>query len=106
MELPLQFSKYKLEKELGRGAMGVVYFGIDDSLDREVAVKMLSKDYFSDPEQISRFIQEAKIVAKLDHSNIMKIYAIEKAMDTTWIIMEYIKGASLAEVIQSKGALR
>ncbi len=105
MQLPLNIGKYRIDKELGRGAMGVVYFGIDESLDRDIAVKVLAKDFFSDPQQVSRFTQEAKIVAKLDHPNIMKIYAIEKAMDATWIIMEYLRGNILADILKQNGAL-
>ena len=105
MQLPLNIGKYRIDKELGRGAMGVVYYGIDESLDRDIAVKVLAKDFFSDPQQVSRFSQEAKIVAKLDHPNIMKIYAIEKAMDATWIIMEYLRGNILADILKQNGAL-
>ncbi|MBN2145145.1 MAG: protein kinase, partial [Candidatus Aureabacteria bacterium] len=64
-----KIGKYKLEEEIGRGGMGIVYSGMDEDLNRKVAVKMLPKEFFSNEEQKKRFLQEARIVAKLGHPN-------------------------------------
>ena len=100
-----KIGKYTLEEELSRGGMGVVFFGRDDTLQRRHAIKMLPKEYFTDAEQKERFLLEARIIAKLDHPNIMKVYAYEEAENTVWIIMELLEGTLLSRMIKERGRI-
>ncbi|MCK5708573.1 MAG: protein kinase [Candidatus Aureabacteria bacterium] len=92
--------KYNVIKELSRGGMGVVYLGMHPTLDRKVAIKMLPKELVSNKEFIQRFEREAKIIATLDNPNIVYVYDYEEAMETYFIIMEFIDGKMLSEFIK------
>ena len=92
--------KYKIINEISRGGMGIVYLGMHPSLNRKVAIKMLPKELVSNKEFIQRFEREAKIVATLDHSNIVQVYDYEEAMGTYFIIMEFIDGKMLSDFMK------
>ena len=87
--------KYQILDELGRGGMGIVYRARQTSLDRIVAVKMLPRDLAQNTEFVQRFRQEAVIIARLDHPNIIRVHDIEECDDTFYIIMEYVDGEAL-----------
>lgn len=87
--------KYEVLETIGRGGMGTVYKAVQRNLDRVVAVKMLSEDLASDPEFRARFQQEATVVARLSHPNIVAVYDIETHNHTFCIIMEYLEGENL-----------
>ena len=72
-------SRYRLIDKLGEGGMGVVWRAHDESLDREIAVKLLPEEFADDPERRARFEREAKAVAALNHPNIVTIYSVEQA---------------------------
>jgi serine/threonine protein kinase/Flp pilus assembly protein TadD len=92
-------SHYRLVEMIGEGGMSVVWKGIDTRLDREVAIKILSGNYEQDPERLALFESEAKIVAALNHPNIVTIYSIEEDEGLRFITMELVRGKSLDEVI-------
>jgi len=96
-----QIGKYEILAEIGRGGMGIVYHGVQKSLDRSVAIKVLPPDLANDSKSVQRFIQEANLIAKLDHDNIVKIYDIEEKDSIYYIIMEYLKGTSLENIIRN-----
>lgn len=87
--------KYEVLQTIGRGGMGTVYKAVQRNLDRVVAIKMLSEDLASDPEFRARFQQEATVVARLSHPNIVAVYDIEPHNHTFCIIMEYLEGENL-----------
>jgi eukaryotic-like serine/threonine-protein kinase len=91
--------RYELIKELGRGAMSVVYLGRDQKINRTVAIKTLSfKDEFEGgvPEEISRrFFREAETAGQLNHPNIVTIYDVGEDQDLAYIAMDYLAGESL-----------
>ncbi len=68
---------YQVERELGRGGMGVVYLARDPKLDRDVAIKILPAELAEDAERVARFEREAKTLASLNHPNIAQIYSFE-----------------------------
>ena len=98
-------SRYKLERELGRGGMGVVYMGQDNQLDRPVALKFLGSLVDGSPEYKERFLREAKTAAKINHPNVIAIYDVSMQEGNTFIAMEYVEGPNLHKYMQSKGKL-
>ena len=94
---------YRIESKLGEGGMGVVYKARDTHLDRLVAIKVLPPDKVADPARKQRFVQEAKAASALNHPNIVTIYDIRSQEGMDFIVMEYIEGQTLGEVIAYKG---
>lgn len=96
-----EISYYKLIKKLGSGGMGEVYLAEDTRLNRKVALKILSSNLSTDRKHLSRFLQEARLAANLNHPNICVIYEVNESDETPFIAMEYIEGETLAHKIQS-----
>ncbi len=101
---PSQIGLYSIDREIGRGGMGVVFLGRDTKLDRSVAIKSLTEHFAGDPERMSRFQREAKLLASLTHPNIAGVYGLEEHDGAHYLIMEFVEGESLAEII-SRGPL-
>ena len=92
---------YNIIEKLGEGGMGVVYLAEDTRLKRKVAIKFLPDLISSDPEQRTRFENEAQAAASLNHPNITTIHSIEEFDDHVFIVMEYIEGVELKERIRA-----
>ena len=90
-------TRYRVNKLLGKGAMGYVYLAYDTVLDRNVAIKQLSPQLCDDEQFIGRFKQEAKALAKLSHPNIVQVYDLVEDAENTWIVMEFVEGDELAK---------
>lgn len=97
--------RFKIIGEIGRGGMGVVYKAIQISLNRTVALKMLPAQMALSQEFLDRFQREARILARLNHKNIVHIYDLERLRGSCFIVMEYIEGESLAKIIASRAPL-
>ncbi len=97
--------RYKLEKELGRGGMGVVFLARDTQLDRPVALKFLGSLVDDSPEFRERFVREARTAARINHPNIIAIYDISASVGKAYIAMEYVEGPSLYRYYTAKGKL-
>jgi Tol biopolymer transport system component/predicted Ser/Thr protein kinase len=95
---------YRIERELGRGGMGVVYLAHDTRLDRTVALKALPEEVAKDPERLSRFEREAKLLASLNHASIGAIYDVAESGGRRYLALEHIEGETLAQRL-SNGAL-
>jgi serine/threonine protein kinase len=93
--------KYKILERLGSGGMGLVYLCEHKLMRRRVAVKVLPTSRSKDPSALERFYREARAVAALDHPNIVRAYDIDQDGDVHFLVMEYIEGASLQEVVKS-----
>lgn len=99
---------YKIEKEIGSGGMGVVYLATDKRLDRQVAIKVLklsggnAESNVSETEVIERFQREAKAVAKLTHPNIVNIHDIGSDDGLYYMVMEFVDGYSVSNMIDDK----
>ncbi len=91
---------YRIVSVLGKGGMGIVYKAYDTKLDRYVAIKMLNADTFDKARFIERFKREAKNQAKLSHPNIVTVYGFIEYDDLLGIVMEYVEGESLENVLQ------
>jgi eukaryotic-like serine/threonine-protein kinase len=99
-------NRYRLVKSLGSGGMADVYLAHDDTLDREVALKVMSSRYASDEEFVERFKREAQSAAALSHPNIVSIFDRGESEDGTYYIaMEYLPGGTLKNRIVKRGAL-
>jgi Tol biopolymer transport system component/predicted Ser/Thr protein kinase len=100
---PITLGAYPVERELGRGGMGVVYLARDPRLDRPVAIKVLPDEFARDPERLARFEREARLLASLNHPNIASIYGIEETGGQRLLVLEYIPGDTLA-TLTARGA--
>src|SRR5687767_4332292 len=92
--------KVRIEKALAQGGMAEVYLGTHLTLDRLVAVKVMHNYIESDPELQSRFEREAKVVAALRHSNIVQVFDFDTTDGHPYIVMEYLKGPTLASYLR------
>ncbi len=97
--------RYELGRQLGAGGMARVYLGHDRVLDRRVAVKVLSEPYASDPQFVERFRREASAAAGLNHPNIVAVYDRGEADGSYYIVMEYLAGPDLKQVIRRRAPL-
>lgn len=98
--LPCRFGDYVLERVLGRGGMGVVYFGRQIHLDRPVAIKMIRSGALASQEEVQRFYAEARSAAKLDHINIVTVYQCGEHEGHHYFSMDYVAGTDLSRLIQ------
>ena len=96
-EAPVELGRLRLVRELGSGAMGKVYAAYDPALDREVAVKLLRKGLLSMPGSRERMLREAKILARLNHPNILTIHDLGFAGEQAFITTELATGGTLAD---------
>ena len=94
-----EISHYRIEREIGRGGMGVVYRAIDTRLGRPVALKMLASGATADDERNRRFVQEARSASALNHPNIVTIYEIGDENGATFIAMELCEGTPLDRLL-------
>src|ERR1700680_2098555 len=103
MALPrgIKLGSYEIVSSLGAGGMGEVYRARDESLSREVAIKVLPKELASDPDRLRRFEQEARAAAALNHPNILAVYGFNTTEDhAPYLIAELLQGQTLRERLQ------
>ena len=96
--------RYRVAKMVGRGGMGAVFLAQDLTLERHVAIKVLPPEVSHDETLVGRFEREARTAAKLDHPNIIPIFAVESSGDLHYFVMKFVDGESLEQVLAS-GAL-
>ncbi|CAN7460826.1 Stk1 family PASTA domain-containing Ser/Thr kinase [Paenibacillus sp. LjRoot153] len=98
--------RYEILERIGGGGMALVYKGHDLLLNRKVAVKVLRSQYVHDEEFIRRFRREAQAAASLSHPNVVSIYDVGQEEDVHYIVMEYIEGKTLNDLIKEKAPLQ
>jgi eukaryotic-like serine/threonine-protein kinase len=96
-------NRYEIQRGIARGGMAEVYLARDQLLDRPVAVKVLFPEYARDPSFVERFRREAQSAANLNHPNIVGIFDWGQERGTYFIVMEYVRGRSLREIVQNNG---
>src|SRR2546429_8464847 len=94
-----RLGRYEIRSKIGAGGMGEVYLAEDSKLNRKVAIKILPAEVASDQERMRRFVQEAKAEAALNHPNIAHIYEVDETEGLNFIVMEFIDGHTLRELI-------
>ncbi len=95
-------AQYRIIERLGAGGMGEVYKALDTKLNRPVALKTLRKEFVSNPDRRRRFVQEAHAASALDHPNIVTIHDIAEVDGLHFIVMQYVDGESLGELIRNQ----
>jgi serine/threonine protein kinase len=98
--------RYEILERIGGGGMALVYKGVDLLLHRKVAVKVLRQQYVHDEEFIRRFRREAQAAASLSHPNVVSIYDVGQEGEIHYIVMEYIEGTTLNDLIKEKAPLQ
>ncbi len=96
-----QLANFRVERLLGRGGMASVYFGQDVKLERPVAIKVIEKRYKSDSVIAQRFVNEARMMAKWRHENIVQIYYADETQGYSYYVMEYVDGQDLSSIIEA-----
>ena len=96
---------YELDREIGRGGMGIVYRGRDRRLKRTVAIKILPPELAFRSEIKTRFLREAETAAQLSHPNIVPIYTVDEADGLVYFVMAYVSGDNLAKRLHERGVL-
>jgi len=102
---PLIVNKYELIREMGRGGMGIVYEAVNKQLDKKVAIKKMREEVSLNPREKKKFLREAKISAKLHHSNIVDIYDIIEEDGVVYLVFEYVNGKTLEEILNERQKL-
>ena len=97
--------RYEVVSHIGQGGMADVFLAVDTILNRQVAIKILRADLSTDTVSILRFEREAQAAASLAHPNIVEIYDVGEYKDHHYIVMEYVAGKTLKQVIRSRGPL-
>src|SRR5438876_3463345 len=96
--------KYVVKRELGRGGMGAVYLAEQTGLGREVAIKELVPSAAADPIALKRFLQEAQVMARTSHPNLVQVYDMEQIQGANYIVLEFVRGKSLRDLL-NRGAI-
>jgi len=98
--------RYSIDRELGRGGMGIVYMAREVHLDRVVAIKLLPPErVVAQPQLRDRFLREARLAAKLSHPNIIPIHAVEERDGFVYYVMAFVDGETLTQRVRSRGPL-
>ena len=98
-------NRYQITKLIGKGGMAEVYLAWDSILNREVAIKVLKSDMSDDDVALERFKREAGATTQLSHPNIVDVYDVGDDGDKHYIVMEYVKGYTLKQLIKKRGAI-
>jgi eukaryotic-like serine/threonine-protein kinase len=97
--------RYRLERPLGHGGMASVYLARDTELDRPVALKLLAESLGSDESVQQRFVREARLAARLSHPNVVSVFDAGDDGGRPYIVMEYVDGQNLAELLARRGSI-
>ncbi|HKE93390.1 MAG TPA: serine/threonine-protein kinase, partial [Povalibacter sp.] len=99
MSEPINIPGYRIERKLGQGGMAAVYLAIQQSFEREVALKIMSPLLNSDPSFTTRFVREARIVAHIHHASIVPVFDVGEHQPYHYLSMEYLPGGDLKQRI-------
>lgn len=100
-----EFAGCRIEREVGRGGMGVIYRGTELRLGRPVALKLIAGDRAADPDFRARFEREARLTASIDHPNVIPVYAAGEEDGLLYLVMRYVDGTDLRHLLREHGPL-
>lgn len=100
VDIPKQMGGYRLTSLLGRGGMGEVWLAFDTQLERDVAVKLMRKELLANEDALRRFTREARAVARLNHPNIVHVYAFGDENGLTYFVMELVDGETVSQYMK------
>ena len=103
--MPEKIGQYTVVSQIGRGGMGIVYKARDESLNRFVAIKVLTEQLTEDSTFLQRFVREAQAAAGLSHPNIVQIFFIGEDNGHPYFVMEYVSGRSLDQLLRTEGRI-
>ncbi len=103
--LGTELGGYRLEAKLGEGGMGAVYKAVHTEMDRVVALKVLPESCLKDQRAVARFRREIKAIAQLNHPNIVQAYDAREVDGTRFLVMEYVEGMNLSDLVKRTGPL-
>lgn len=92
-KFPRQIGGFEVIGSLGQGGMGIVYGARDHALERDLAIKLQSGDWHSQPEHLERFVREARILARINHPNVVQIYSVGEHEGAPYFVMELLEGS-------------
>jgi len=98
----MNYGRYKVLEELGQGSMGIVYKAHDPNLDLILAVKVLRAECLQGETLVKRFLAEARVLGRLDHPNIVRVYNVDEDQGTVYIAMEFLEGEALNDLAKRK----
>ena len=104
---PVIAGRYTLEREIGRGGMGAVWLGVDEVLDREVALKRIGTAPGTESSGLARAEREARLAAQLNHPHVVAVFnfVVDAETDARWLVMEYVEGSTLDQLVREHGRL-
>lgn len=102
---PTSLGKYRIVRRIGMGGMGEVYLAVDEVLNRPVALKVIAPTFSASENFQKRFMQEARVVARLVHPNIVQIYNLEQIEGRLVFVSEYVEGQNLEQLMKQQGSL-
>jgi predicted Ser/Thr protein kinase len=105
MTVGTQIAGYRLEEEVGRGGMGVVYRAHDLALERPVALKLLAPRLAEDPDFRERFLVESRLAASLDHPNVVPVYDAGEVEGQLYLAMRFVEGTDLKRLLKDEGTV-
>jgi serine/threonine protein kinase len=97
--------RYDIESEIGGGGMANVYLARDLKLDRSVAIKVLRSELSRHSGARARFLQEARVAARLSHPNVIRVFTVEEHGDLAFFVTEYVDGGTVTEAVRREGPL-
>ena len=98
---PEYIGRYRIDGRIGQGAMGVVYAAFDETMGREVAIKVMGRDLEADPEMRERFFREARVTGQLVHPNIVTVFDLGEDRGRPYLVMERLHGAPLVDLVDA-----
>jgi len=97
-----EIGRFKIREKLGSGAQGTVYLCADAELQRRVAVKLLDKSSLVSGQIESAFLSEARTISQIQHPNIVSIFEVGKAEETSYLVFEHVEGRLLSDMINAR----
>ncbi|MBI2475537.1 serine/threonine protein kinase [Candidatus Uhrbacteria bacterium] len=98
--------RFRVERLVGKGGMGTVFYAVDTGFDLPVAIKIINPDQLENPQVLARFKKEARIIRRIEHPSIVKVYDLDEIDGLPYIVLEWVDGGDLWNFVENNGALQ